>query len=228
MNTNGLASAAAALHYWERRQEVLSNNLANADTAGFKADRVFGRLLDGVTVAGSATDHRAGQITRTGNALDVAIEGDGYFVVSTPRGERFSRGGALTLDAEGFIADQSGNRLLGAKGPIAAGGGAIVIDDTGAVSVNGQAIDRIRVEGNAPGERLAHDAGTLFVPPSTRLKLDPGTTRVVQGATEQSNVSTLGSMVDMIAVQRAYAATQKSIVVLDGIHGTIANELAKP
>jgi flagellar basal-body rod protein FlgF len=227
MKTDGLASAAAALHYWERRQEMLSNNLANADTAGFKGERVFARLLDGVTVADTATDHRAGQVSRTGNALDLAIEGEGYLVVSTPRGERFSRGGALTLDAEGFIADQSGNRLLGTKGPIAVGGGTVAIDAAGVVSVNGEAVDRLRVETNAPGESLQHDAGTLFVPPSKRLSLDAGTTRITQGAIEQSNVSTISSMVDMIAVQRAYAASEKAIVVLDGIHGTIANELAK-
>src|SRR4051812_7441762 len=206
---------------------MLSNNLANADTAGFKGERVFARLLDGVTVADSSTDRRAGQVTRTGNSLDLAIEGDGYLVVSTPRGERFSRGGALTLDTEGFIADQSGNRLLGTKGPIAAAGGTVSIDAAGLVSVNGETVDRLRIETNAPGESLAHDGGTLFVPPAKRLALDPGTTRVTQGAIEGSNVNTIESMVDMIAVQRSYAAAEKAIVVLDGIHGTIANDLAK-
>jgi len=227
VKTDGLASAAAALHYWERRQEMLSNNLANADTAGFKGERAFARLLDGVTVADSATDHRAGQITRTGNALDLAIEGDGYFVVSTPRGERFTRGGALTLDAEGFIADQSGDRLLGTKGPIAATGGTVAIDAAGLVTVNGEAVDRLRVETSAPGESMTHDGYSQFIPPAKRLTLDPGTTRITQGAIEGSNVNTIESMVDMIAVQRSYAAAEKAIVVLDGIHGTIANELAK-
>ena len=228
MKTDGLASAAAALRYWERRQETLSNNLANADTAGFKAERVFGRLLEsGVTVPDTATDTRTGRLTTTNGPLDLAIDGPGFFVVNTPAGERLSRGGAFTLDAEGYIADQSGNRLLGSKGPIQADGGKVSIDRGGAVNIDGEVVDQLRLETTPPGSKLDHAGQSLFVPGATRLPLSTDGGPVHQGAIEESNVNTVSTMVDMIAVQRAYAAAEKAISVLDGVHGTISNELAK-
>ena len=95
---NGLTSAAASLRYWERRSEVTAHNLANASTDGFKAERVFGRLLgaggEGGTVAQTATDLRAGTFRTTDNPLDLALGTDGFLVVNTPAGERFTRGAA--------------------------------------------------------------------------------------------------------------------------------------
>src|SRR5262245_52623287 len=80
---NGLEAAAAALRYWERKQEVVANNLANVSTDGFKATRVFATLLDGIRpVARTSSDMSTGTLKQTGNPMDVAIEGDGFFVVS--------------------------------------------------------------------------------------------------------------------------------------------------
>ena len=85
MKPPGLVAATQALRYWERRQEVVSNNLANADTTGFKGERVFARLLQGTVVGPeAATDYRAGALTTTDAPLDLALEGDGFFVVQTP------------------------------------------------------------------------------------------------------------------------------------------------
>src|SRR5205085_4652182 len=92
---NGLSSAASALRYWERRQEIATNNLANTSTDGFKGERVFAKMLgDALPVAQTATDLRAGTLRQTGNPLDLAIPGQGFFVVDTPNGQRFTRGGA--------------------------------------------------------------------------------------------------------------------------------------
>ncbi len=224
-----MASAAAALHYWERRQDVISNNLANADTDGFKAERVFGTLLaDGTTAPAAATDMSAGAITPTGNPLDVAIGGRGFLVVQTPQGNRLSRGGSLQLDAGGYLADASGNHVLGDAGPIRILGGAVHIDPAGGVYADGQFVDRLRVEAVPPGTALQHAAGTLFIPPSTTTPVPPSARHVQQGSLEHSNVNTISSMVDMIAVQRAYAAVQKAMITMDGVNGTISNDLAKP
>src|SRR3954471_61611 len=105
MPINGMTSAAGALRYWERRQEVTANNLANVSTDGFKAERVFGKLMDGAPVIGTRTDRRDGALRQTGSHLDLAIGGDGFFVVNTPAGERLTRGGSLRLDADEFLAD---------------------------------------------------------------------------------------------------------------------------
>ena len=92
MRTNGLTSAASALRYWERRQEIVANNLANVDTSGFKAERVFARAMgDGLPAVETATDLRGGTLTQTGAPLDVALDGKGFLVVDGPHGERLTR-----------------------------------------------------------------------------------------------------------------------------------------
>jgi flagellar basal-body rod protein FlgF len=84
------------MHYWERRQEVLANNLANANTDGFKAERVFARLMgDAMTAGDTRTDRTAGTLRQTHAPLDLALADDGFFVVETPDGERLTRGGSF-------------------------------------------------------------------------------------------------------------------------------------
>ncbi len=100
-----------ALRYWEARQAALANNLANVSTPGFKAERVFARLLDERTsLVEGVTDFSAGPLDTTGRPLDVALIGDGFFVVETPKGRRWTRGGALGLDETGAL-DPSGDPL---------------------------------------------------------------------------------------------------------------------
>lgn len=225
---DGITSAANALRYWERRQEIVSNNLANASTDGFKAERVFARLM-GVSepVADTATDRRDGTFRETGAQLDLAIEGDGFLVAATPRGERLLRGGSLRLDAESRLVTADGSPLLGEKGPIVIAGATASIDRTGLVTVDGKVVDRLRMERVAPAAKLEHDAGTMFVPDASRQSIALDQRKLEQGFVEESNVNTIGSMVDMISIQRNYAAVQKAITTLDGIRGTITNDLGR-
>ncbi|MBV9881224.1 MAG: flagellar hook-basal body protein [Gemmatirosa sp.] len=225
----GLTSAASALHYWERRQEVASNNLANVSTDGFKGERVFATMLGRSTpVAQAATDMTAGTMRPTGAPLDLALKGDGFLVVDTPNGERFTRGGSLQLDARRRLVDASGHPLLGAKGPITLPEGTVAIDASGAVKVDGKPVDRLRVERSGAGAELAHEGGTLFVPDAARRPVAPSEGVVRQGFIEESNVNTVGSMVDMIAVQRAYASVQKAVTTIDAVRGTAVTEIGKP
>jgi flagellar basal-body rod protein FlgF len=225
---DGIAAAASALRYYERRQEIVANNLANANTAGFKAERVFARLIgESHPAPDTATDLRRGTFSETGAPLDLATDSDGFFVVSTPQGERFSRGGALQLASDGTLTDAAGNALLGEKGAIRLGPGTVTIDRDGLVSVNGDAVDRLRMETVAPGTNMEHDAGTLFVPDASRKPLALGERAVKQGFVEDSNVNTVSTMVDMISVQRAYANAAKALTTLDAIRATITNDLGK-
>jgi flagellar basal body rod protein FlgG len=226
--TNGMGSAASALRYWERRQEVLANNLANVDTGGFKAQRVFARMLDdALPVADTATDRSAGALRPTGEPLDLALAADDvFFVIDTPTGERYSRGGAFRLDEAGQIVDAAGNLLLSEGGPISVARGKVEVDSAGRVRVDGSDAGRLRLERVPQGARLEHDAGTLFVPGGAGEPVDAEIVR--QGFVEESNVSAIESMVDMIAVQRAYTAVQKTVVALDEVRRTIANDLGKP
>ena len=225
---DGIAAAASALRYYERRQEIVANNLANSNTDGFKAERVFARLIEESHPApDTATDLRRGTFRETNGALDIATDSDGYFVVSTSQGERLSRGGSLQLSPDGVLTDASGHALLGEKGMITLGPGTITIDRDGLVAVDGNAVDRLRMETVPPGTDMQHDAGTLFLPGSTRQALAIGDRAVKQGFVEESNVNTVSTMVDMISVQRAYANAAKALTTLDGIRATISNDLGK-
>ena len=225
---NGMTSASGALRYWERRQELTANNLANVSTDGFKAERSFGSLINGTPVVGSHIDRRAGNIRPTGESMDVALGSDGFLVVDTPAGERFSRGGRLQLDGDGFLTDGGGHQVLGRGGPIQIGKGKLVIDREGNISVDGRRVDQLRVESAPAGATLAHEGGNLLVPDSVQTLVPADERDIRQGAIEDSNVDSLGGLVDMISVQRAYAAVEKSISVLDHVRETATSQLGKP
>lgn len=226
---NGMTRAASALRYWERRQEVVANNLANADTHGFRAQRTFARALgDAMPVADSALDAQAGALNPTGNPLDFALGGDGYFVVSTPQGERLTRAGSFHLAEDGRLVDPSGNAVLGDAGPIVVPPGTLTADGAGTLLVDGKRVGQLRIDTVPAGTPMEHEAGTLFLPPASRSTVPPQNRSVRQGFLEDSNVNTVGSMVDLITVQRSYAAVQRTITTLDGIRHTISNELGKP
>jgi flagellar basal-body rod protein FlgF len=225
---DGIAAAASALRYYERRQEVVANNLANANTEGFKAERIFARLIgESHPAADTATDLRRGTFKETSNPLDLATDSDGFFVVSTAQGERLSRGGSLQRSPDGILTDANGHAVLGEKGVISLGEGTVTIDRDGLVAVNGETIDRLRMEIIPAGTDVQHDAGTLFLPGGTRQAVALGDRNVKQGFVEESNVNTVSTMVDMISVQRAYANAAKALTTLDGIRATISNELGK-
>lgn len=228
MKPYGLNTAAHALRYWENRQQVAAHNLANIDTRGFKGERVFARLIgDSYVAAETATDYSLGALTPTGGALDLALAGPGYFVVETPEGERLTRGGALRLDDEGRIVDSSGHPLLGERGEIVVPPGQLEIDRMGIVRVDGREIDRLRAEMVPPGEQLQRDAAGRFVPPAERTALPPAERQVKQGYLEESNVNAIESMVELITVQRSFAAVQNSVRVIDGMMDTIANQIGR-
>ena len=237
MKTDGIASAASALRYWERRQEVVANNLANASTDGFRAERVFAQLLDGdLPVAQAMTDRRGGMLRPTGNAFDAGLGGDGFFVVSTPQGERWTRHGAWRLDTEGYLADTDGNRVLGERGAIRLTRDPegrpldvtdLAIDTAGVVRVTGVKIDQLRVERGGTGS-LQHEGGGRYLPDASRASVDGPAREVRQGTLEESNVNSVSTLIDMIEINRNYAFAQKVLSTLDGIRATIANDIAKP
>jgi flagellar basal body rod protein FlgG len=235
----GVDNAAAALRYWERREEVVANNLANVSTGGFKGERAFARLLgDGSTPAiDTATDLRTGPITTTGAPFDIAIAADGFFVVATPDGEKLTRGGATRVDEHRQLVDQSGNALLGEDDPGGGTHGPVVLPEAfgtlqitegGAVIVDGNQVARLRLERVPAGTRLQHEANGLFGPPVARETIPYADRTVRQGAREESNVNSVEALVDMIAVQRAYGSVQKVLTTIDSARGIAINELGRP
>jgi len=230
-----MSSAAAALRYWERRQEVSSNNLANVSTEGFKGQRVFSRMVEGGLPAAEATTNFApGALHSTGNPYDVALEGRNFLVVNTANGERLSRGGTLHVNQNGVLVDAAGNTILGDNGEIRVTSrnshsiGKLDIARNGEVRVDNDVVGRLRIETIPDNTSLAREGAGLFVPPSARTTVAGDTTAVQQGTLEDSNVTPISEMVDMIAIQRAYTAVQKAMTTLDGARGIATTELGKP
>lgn len=229
VQSNGMSAAAAALQMLERRQAVLANNLANASTRGFKAEMAFARLMnDQLAAADTAIDLTAGTLTQTSNPLDLAVEGDGFFVVQTPGGERFVRNGSFRLNADRQLVDDKGNTVLGEAGPITIPDGAIEIDASGMIKVNGKAQGRLRLDRVAAGTDLQHEGGTQFVPDASRQAIPPNERAIKQGFVEESNVNTMAAMTEMLTVLHRYGAAQKTLSTLDAARGIAVSDLAKP
>jgi len=224
----GIESAVRALRYWERRQEAVANNLANASTPGFKGERVFARLLEGaVPEALSQPDFRDGAAAPTGRPLDIALSGDAFLVVETPEGERLTRGGSLTLDAEGRLITQEGHPVLGESGPLVIPPGDVTIANDGSISVDGAALGSLRLDRPADGSRALREGGSLWRVEGTSESAAEGDVRVLQGHLEDSNVDPMVALVEMLEIQRAYGAIQRSLQTTDGVMNTIASEIGR-
>lgn len=224
-----MSSAASALQMLERRQAVLANNLANASTKGFKAETAFSRLMGNAMAAtDTAVNLTPGTLTQTHNPFDLAVNGDGFFVVQTPNGERLVRNGSFQLNAERQLVDEKGNPVLGDGGAITIPPGQVEINKAGLIEVNGKPLTRLRVETVASGADLQHEGGTMFVPDATRKAIAPEDRDVKQGFLEESNVNALTAMTDMLSVLHRYQAAQKTLSTIDAARGIAVNDLAKP
>lgn len=229
MGPEALRRAGQAFRYWERKQEVVSHNLANASTPGFKGDRVFARLLDGAggVEPQSRTDFSIGALSRTDRPLDLALDGDGFMVVETPAGERLVRGGSFQLDVSRTVVDAEGNPLLGDSGPIVLPEGEFEFTSRGTVKVDGVTVARLRIMEPGEGATLEREGSLRFRVNGPTSPREEGDVRVRQGHLEESNVDPVGSMVEMIEIQRAYSAVQRSVLVLDGVMDRISNDIGK-
>jgi flagellar basal body rod protein FlgG len=232
MGPEALQRAARAFRYWEHRQQAVSHNLANASTPGFKGERVFARLLrDGGLEARGQTDLRSGSLTETGRPLDLALGGSGFFVVDTPRGERLVRGGSFRLDANRTLVDARGNPLL-ARGnprgrPVTLPEGEYEVTPRGEVLVDGSLMATLRVEEPAPGATLEREEGLHFRTGGRTVPVEVESVKVLSGHLEESNVQPVESLVEMIEIQRAYSALQRSVLAMDGVMDRISNDLGK-
>mgnify|MGYP003338286366 CR=1 FL=1 len=228
MPIHGIVNTARSLGYWLRSQEVTANNLANANSDAFKVDRITARQLDGAPFPQAVmhTDLRQGTLRETGRPLDVALEGDGFLVVRTEQGDRLTRGGSLQLDRSGQLTDANGAPVLGDKGPIVASGGSLELHGDGSVVVDGAIVGRLRVV-QVPTDRLQKAGAGRFQALVDPQPVTDSTVRVRQGRIEEPNVDPLIGMVDLVAIQRAYAANLDALHAMDGVLGTVVNQVGR-
>jgi len=251
---NGLYVATSGMLMQEKRVDVITNNLANANTTGYKKDSptfsLYRPKVDGeypenvirnstynktinstVKLEDIYTDFSVGGIKETGNDLDLALESKNtFFAVDTPYGIRFTRDGNFEVDNEGFLVNQDGFRVLG-QNPEADQG--IVVPEenfsitpNGEIFVNGIMQDQIYVAEFQDTQNLQKTGRNLYVAVNT-LPVDAENPRIVQGAVEGSNINVMKEMVSMIEAQRGYETYQKVVQTMDELNQQAASTIGR-
>jgi len=218
--------------------ELAANNLANTSTNGYKAQMEFYRSLtaslsgrrlsplnqavnDYGVLGGAALDLRAGEFERTGNELDLALEGSGFFVVQTPAGVRYTRNGSFHADAAGRLVTSTGGAVLGEEGPIDLPSGTLSISPDGTISQQGAVVARLKVVTFAPGTSLIPEGNSLYqAPDGSQLPADDP--RVAQGTLESSNLNPVAGAVSLVALQRHAQLLQQALRIFNSTFNTAA------
>lgn len=251
----GLYTAAMGMNVQAKRLDLVSNDLANAGTTGYKKDvavvssfkeeylarlndsqhfepnnEIIGKITYGAKVDEVYTDFTQGSVIATSSATDLAIQGDGFFTVQTPNGPAYTRDGNFMINQFGQFVTSEGYSVMGQEGPIELGEEYFTQGNTIVVQNNGE----IYLDG-AYIDTLDMAA---FTDQRSLTKLDDNlytstgargefTGSIIQNFLETSNVNTVSAMVDMITVARAYETNQKMIQTQDSLLGKAVNELGR-
>jgi flagellar basal-body rod protein FlgF len=231
MQNNTLLIGLSRQNALRRELDIVANNIANMTTTGFKADgAVFSEFLSSSARTEHFTapdrklsfvhdrttwhDMSQGPLQQTGNPLDISIEGEGFLVVQTPRGERYTRNGALQVNANGLLVTSAGDQVLGENGPITFNqtdrnivfnkDGTIRVQEGTAPTTDGGR-GKLRLVRFADPQQLLKDSSSTFAAPAGMLPEEATNARIAQGAIEKSNVRSVVEMTRMIELSRAYA-----------------------
>lgn len=220
----GIFVAVSGAVLQEKRLEILTDNLANINTAGFKKQKpVFEDAMPNAwgirTFArskGVATDMSQGMTEKTDRKLDVAIKGEGFFVVDTPNGPRYTRDGNFSMGTDGTLITKDGYAVRGVKGVIKLGTSDVTIDAEGNVKEKGITIDRLKLVSFNRLDGLKREGG-FFAPADLTVKETnvSANTQVEQGYIEVSNVNAVRAMTTMIEAMRSYETAAKMIQTMD-------------
>ena len=242
-------SAAGAMAY-EKRMQVISNNLANINTSGFKKDKGHFRIIDSPDSIkedlekksiseekqqpplwlkfDTKTDFSSGPLKHTGNPLDLALEGDGFFCIKTEQGTQYTRNGNFSLDQDGMLVTMDGLPVLGEGGPINIEGNTFIVDVKGNISIDGSQVDTIKIVGFQNPDALKKTGNSLFeIADKNAVETKAENTGVSQGFIELSNVNAIRMMTEMIEVLRGYESYQKAIKTADETTAKAINDVGR-
>jgi flagellar basal-body rod protein FlgF len=203
-----------------REMRLVANNIANSSTTGYRQEglafsehvKALGRTDDSLSMATASareTSMLQGGLTQTGGSFDLAIEGEGFFLIQTPDGERLTRAGSFTPNGQGDLVTQDGYPVLDAGGApvfVPTGAGPIGIAPDGTVSAGGQPITQIGIVQPIDDMGLMREDGVMFRADGGFEPAEEG--KMLQGFLEESNVNPVMQITRMIEVQRAYELGQ--------------------
>ncbi len=224
-----------------KQMDMVSNNMANMNTSGYKQDEaVFSSYLvkteRGKDLAkeplaftqdfATYKNFAEGMITETGNTFDLAIKGDAFFAVRTAEGERYTRKGQFTLDAGGMLVTSTGDPVLSENNEpffIAPGETEISIAENGEITTENGNIGRLKLVSFNDNQKLQKTANTMFAnTDGNGMVLENDNIRVLQGAIEKSNVNAIEEMTKLVNLQRSYEYVQQMI---DEEHDRLTNTI---
>ena len=236
----------------QRELDVVANNIANLNTTGFKADNVVfheflmpgaranqfaggDRRISFVHDRATWLDLSQGPVEHTGNPLDVAISGNAFLTVQTPRGERYTRNGALQVNSQGQLVTSEGLQVIGQNGPIVfqPNDRNISIGIDGLISVReGQNTTdsqrgKLKLASFDQPQRLQKDGTSTYMAPAGVTPQVATNARVNQGAVEKSNVKSVMEMTRMVEVTRAYTQIASMLQQQSEMRKTALDKLAE-
>ena len=228
----------------QQRLDVISNNLANSATVGFKkegatsqsfkdmltikvrddhGDSYIGNMNLGVKIGEVYTDYSQGSVRETGNTYDMAIDGSGFFTISYTDANgntstRYTRAGEFMITKEGYVVTSEGQHLMGESEwlQVPVDAAEVVIDTDGTVYADGTAVDVVKLTDFEDYDYLKKFGETMYQPVQGAVEKE-ATGSILQGYTEQSNVNVVSEMVNLISITRAYEANQKVIKAMDDL-----------
>jgi flagellar basal-body rod protein FlgF/flagellar basal-body rod protein FlgG len=246
--TYGLYVSAAGADAQSRRMEVLSNNLANVDTVGFKREfailqarhseaiergddyagsRSMNDIGGGVRVQATATDFSLGVLKQTGIDTDMAINGEGFFLIEKDDQQLLTRAGNFQFAPDGRLITQDGYSVLDDSGnAIRLNGPEFRMLPGGVIQQGGDTIPLAVVKPNSQGD-LVKVGETAFSPLAPPTRIPPGERQVVNGYLEHSTVSPTAEMMQLIETSRAYETNVRMIQNHDNVLGSLVNRLLR-
>lgn len=226
-----------------RQLDLISNNLANANTAGFKGDLIvqgFAGQLDQanselVSNAGAMnhlqaevlTDFAQGALKKTGNPLDVAVEGAGFFQLMTPEGLNYTRGGSFSVDSQGRLVGGDGDPVLGVDGEILIGNGDVAIGRDGNITEDGEHVGQLSIVEFSDSASLIKAGSGGYMAPDGLMAQPADSSSVRQGFVEASNVNVMGEMVSMMSMMRHFEMTANVLKGYDEIMNSAISSIAE-
>ena len=251
----GLYTSALGMTTQMNKMDVVANNIANMDTTGFKKDKVVTRsfteelmkrlgdqsdILRTVPVGGMSmglfvddiyTDFRNGSLRSTGAPLNLAIVGEGFFVIMAENAngvmeEKYSRDGSFTLDAGRVLMTKLGQRVMGLNGEIMIPDGEIAINSNGEIYSDDEYIDTLRLQSFSDLHSLRKYKDNLYNITEQSQPI-PFAGIIEQGFVENSNANSVNEMLDMITTARLYDANQRMITAHDTILQRVSNDIGR-
>jgi flagellar basal-body rod protein FlgF/flagellar basal-body rod protein FlgG len=224
--------------------ELNANNMANISTTGYKGQVEFYRSLEASmgnrplsplnqavndygVLGGAAVDLKTGEFEKTGNNLDLALEGSGFFVVQTPAGIRYTRNGSFHVDAAGHLLTANGDSVMGQLGPVQLPSGIVAFSSDGTISQEGAVVANLKLVSFKPGTALEAEGSSYYQAPmgSDAPAIDP---RLMQGTLESSNLNPVEGVVSLMMLQRHAQLLEQALSIFHSVFNSApAQDLAR-